>query len=280
MLEEDSGQWACLSQPISREFRALLAKSLLAKDGAFVCDQSRMLTRPEASKLRRLGAKLSKFPHSFRGPNVPRRYHLPKPTRGNLLNMRAATASVKWIFCLAAVTFASISVPIPSQAGSLSDAAAGSIDETLHKGQYQPAEIFRRLRLRHKWQQSRIHQLSHSRTYRLIDKEGKIIAEETVSVDYEAPHRETITVSSGFGSHFVRNHVFRKFINYEVQRVHNREDDWPITSENYDLRFPGQERMENANCLSIYASHRPTKAVRSFKVVPIAQVAHMNWQPD
>jgi hypothetical protein len=173
---------------------------------------------------------------------------------GDILNVRAATACVKWVVCLVAVIFASIAAPIPSQAGSLPDPAAGSIDETLHKSQYQPAEIFARLRLRHEWQQSRIHHLSHSRTYRLIDEEGKVIAEETVSVDYEAPHREAITVSSGFGSHFVRKHVFHKFINYELERVRNQEDDWPITSENYDLRFVGYERMENSNCLSVFAS--------------------------
>lgn len=168
--------------------------------------------------------------------------------------MRAATASVKWIFCLVAVTFASIAVPIPSQAGSLPDPAAGSVDETFHKSQYQPAEIFARLRSRHEWQQSRIHRLSHSRTYRLLGKEGKVIAEETVTVDYEAPHRVTVTVSSGSGSQFVRKHVFRKFINYEVERVREQGDDWPITSENYDLRLAGLDRTENVNCLSVFAS--------------------------
>jgi hypothetical protein len=169
--------------------------------------------------------------------------------------MRPAAACVIWFFCSITVSAAAISTPMGLEGPAGSHFATGRQPENSLTVQYSPAEIFSRLRSRHEWQVSRIDQLSDLRIYRLTNGEGNIVAEETVAVRYKAPQWETFTVSSGSGSKFVRQHVFRRLINYEVQRMRNRKsDDRLITSENYDLQMVGWDRVGKVDCLVVDAT--------------------------
>ena len=60
-------------------------------------------------------------------------------------------------------------------------------------------DLFRRLNVRHRWQEDRLIRLSGVRIYKLENGKGKIVAEEAAGVEYRAPATETFSVSEQGG---------------------------------------------------------------------------------
>ena len=115
-------------------------------------------------------------------------------------------------------------------------------------------DLFRKLNVRHRWQESRLIRLSGVRTYKLENDKDKIVAEEAVVVEYRAPTTERFTTTAGKGSGFVRHHVFQRLMKAEEERVRvNKDPDSLITPENYALEVVGTDRIGNSDCSVVHA---------------------------
>ena len=115
-------------------------------------------------------------------------------------------------------------------------------------------DLFRKLNVRHRWQEARLIRLSGVRTYKLENGKDKIVAEEAVVVEYRAPATEKFTTTSGKGSGFVRHHVFQRLMKAEEERVRvNKDPDSLITPENYVLEVVGTDRIGNSDCSVVHA---------------------------
>ncbi|MGA9687254.1 MAG: hypothetical protein WBQ81_10910 [Candidatus Sulfotelmatobacter sp.] len=115
-------------------------------------------------------------------------------------------------------------------------------------------DLFRKLNVRHRWQEARLIRLSGVRTYKLENDKDKIVAEEAVVVEYRAPTTERFTTTAGKGSGFVRHHVFQRLMKAEEERVRvNKDPDSLITPENYALEVVGTDRIGNSDCSVVHA---------------------------
>ena len=115
-------------------------------------------------------------------------------------------------------------------------------------------DLFRKLNVRHRWQEARLIRLSGVRTYKLENDKDKIVAEEAVVVEYRAPTTENFTTTAGKGSGFVRHHVFQRLMKAEEERVRvNKDPDSLITPENYALEVVGTDRIGNSDCSVVHA---------------------------
>jgi hypothetical protein len=115
-------------------------------------------------------------------------------------------------------------------------------------------DLFRKLNVRHRWQEARLIRLSEVRTYKLENDKDKIVAEEAVVVEYRAPTTEKFTTTAGKGSGFVRHHVFQRLMKAEEERVRvNKDPDSLITPENYALEVVGTDRIGNSDCSVVHA---------------------------
>ena len=115
-------------------------------------------------------------------------------------------------------------------------------------------DLFRKLNVRHRWQEARLIRLSGVRTYKLENDKDKIVAEEAVVVEYRAPTTEKFTTTAGKGSGFVRHHVFQRLMKAEEERVRvNKDPDSLITPENYALEVVGTDRIGNSDCSVVHA---------------------------
>jgi hypothetical protein len=115
-------------------------------------------------------------------------------------------------------------------------------------------DLFRRLNARHRWQEARLIRLSGVRTYKLENGRDKIVADETILVEYRAPATETFTITSEKGSGFVRHRIFQGLMKDEENRVRtNTDPDSLITPENYALDVVGTDRIGNSDCSVVHA---------------------------
>lgn len=115
-------------------------------------------------------------------------------------------------------------------------------------------DLFRKLNVRHRWQEARLIRLSGVRTYKLENDKDKIVAEEAVVVEYRAPTTEKFTTTAGKGSGFVRHHVFQRLMKAEEERIRvNKDPDSLITPENYALEIVGTDRIGNSDCSVVHA---------------------------
>lgn len=115
-------------------------------------------------------------------------------------------------------------------------------------------DLFRKLNVRHRWQEARLIRLSGVRTYKLENDKDKIVAEEAVVVEYRAPTTEKFTTTVGKGSGFVLHHVFQRLMKAEEERVRvNKDPDSLITPENYALEVVGTDRIGNSDCSVVHA---------------------------
>ena len=118
-------------------------------------------------------------------------------------------------------------------------------------------DLFRKLNVRHRWQEARLIRLSGVRTYKLENDKDKIVAEEAVVVEYRAPTTEKFTTTAGKGSGFVRHHVFQRLMKAEEERVRvNKDPDSLVTPENYALEVVGTDRIGNSDCSVVHAVPR------------------------
>lgn len=131
--------------------------------------------------------------------------------------------------------------------------AAVQLDSSVQE-QNSTEDLFRRLNARHRWQEARLIRLSGVRTYKLENGRDKIVADETILVEYRAPATETFTITSEKGSGFVRHRIFQGLMKDEENRVRtNTDPNSLITPQNYSLEVVGADRIGNSDCSVIHA---------------------------
>jgi hypothetical protein len=147
--------------------------------------------------------------------------------------------------------------PLPSyrreSLGKLPEAAV-QLTSSVREQNNTTEDLFRRLNVRHRWQEARLIRLSGVRIYKLENGKDKIVAEEAAGVEYRAPATETFTITSGKGSGFVRHRVFQRLMKVEEKRIRvNKDPDSLITPENYALEVVGKDRVGNSDCSVVHA---------------------------
>ena len=131
--------------------------------------------------------------------------------------------------------------------------AAVPPDSTAGK-QNSTADLLARMTVRHHWQEAHLDRLSVTRTYKIQNEKDKLVAEQVVTVEYIAPATETFTSSSEKGSGFVLDHVFRRLMESEKNRVRaDKDPDSLITPENYSFEIVGAEGIGSSDCSVVHA---------------------------
>lgn len=100
-----------------------------------------------------------------------------------------------------------------------------------------------------------------SRTYQVVDLQGKVHAEEVGQMEYRAPDRKHFTVTSEKGSALVRRLALNALIASEVETAAGKQHhDSAISPGNYTLALLGEQRVGPYRCFVAQATpKRPDK---------------------
>lgn len=148
-------------------------------------------------------------------------------------------------------------------AGLAADKASGSgVSETLSplQGPLQNMtgdELFAKLVEHNRIRDLRLQQYSALRTYAVTNEKGKVYAEETVTVDYQAPDRKTFVTNSEKGSAVIRDLVLKRLIESESETSSgSAHRDSSIKPANYEFTILGEQDIGTYHCLVVAAVPR------------------------
>jgi hypothetical protein len=115
-------------------------------------------------------------------------------------------------------------------------------------------ELFSKLLEHNRLRDLRLEQYSAVRTYEAKNSSGKLYAQETVVVSYQAPETKTFQTTSGEGSSLVRNLVFKRLRESEAEAAGGQQHrDSSLKPANYALRLVGQQDIGSYHCLVVEA---------------------------
>jgi outer membrane lipoprotein-sorting protein len=118
-------------------------------------------------------------------------------------------------------------------------------------------ELFAKLLEHNRIRDLRLQQYSAVRTYEVTNDKGKVYAEETVHVEYQAPDRKTFVTDSEKGSKLVRDLVLKRLIESESETSSGRAHrDSSIKPANYEFELLGEEDLGPYHCLVVGAVPR------------------------
>jgi hypothetical protein len=92
------------------------------------------------------------------------------------------------------------------------------------------------------------------RTYRVVDVNGRVHAEEVGRMEYRAPDQKTFMVTSEKGSTLIRRLALNPLIASEIETTAGRQHrDSTISPANYDLDPVGEQQVGSYNCFVVRA---------------------------
>lgn len=87
------------------------------------------------------------------------------------------------------------------------------------------------------------------RTYQVVDSKGKVHAEETGRMEYQAPDKKTFVVTSEKGSGLIRHMALNPLIASEIEAASGKQHhDSSITAANYSLHLLGEQQVGPYHC--------------------------------
>lgn len=87
------------------------------------------------------------------------------------------------------------------------------------------------------------------RTYQVVDLKGKVHAEESGRMEYQAPDKKSFVVASEKGSRVVRHLALNPLIASEIEAASGKQHhDSSITPANYGLRLLGEQQVGPYHC--------------------------------
>lgn len=93
-----------------------------------------------------------------------------------------------------------------------------------------------------------------ARTYQVKKDNGKVRAETQVWLQYRAPATKEFKIISEKGSRFVRQRVFKRLLESEVETAAGRNrHDSSITPSNYTFELLGEEDVDGYHCFVVQA---------------------------
>src|ERR1700745_4283080 len=94
-----------------------------------------------------------------------------------------------------------------------------------------------------------LHDYSVSRTYQVVDPQGKVHAEEIGRMEFLSPDKKTFAVTSESGSGLVRYMALNPLINSEIEAATGKEHhDSAISADNYSLKLLGEQQVGSYHC--------------------------------
>jgi len=111
-------------------------------------------------------------------------------------------------------------------------------------------ELFAKLLEHNHLRDLRLQQYSSVRTYQARNSKGKVHAQETVVVNYQAPGTRTFKTTSEEGSWVIRNLVFKRLMESESDAdVGRQHRDSSIRPNNYTFRLIGEQDIGPYHCI-------------------------------
>ena len=115
-------------------------------------------------------------------------------------------------------------------------------------------ELFAKLVEHNRVRDLRLKQYSALRTYAVTNDKGKVYAEETVTVDYQAPDRKRFVTNSEKGSAVIRDLVLKRLIESESETSSgSAHRDSSIKPANYEFNLLGEQDLGPYHCLVVEA---------------------------
>src|SRR5215510_2414903 len=115
-------------------------------------------------------------------------------------------------------------------------------------------ELFSKLLEHNRLRDLRLEQYSAVRTYEAKNNSGKLYAQETVVVNYQAPESKTFQTTSGEGSSLVRSLVFKRLMESEAEAASGQEHrDSSLKPANYTFRLIGEQEIGPYHCIVVKA---------------------------
>ncbi len=111
-------------------------------------------------------------------------------------------------------------------------------------------ELFAKLLEHNRTRDLGLQQYSATRTYIVSNDKGKVYAEETVRVAYQAPDHKTFVTESEEGSKLVRDMVLKRLLESESETSSGHAHrDSSIKPVNYEFRLIGEQDVGPHHCL-------------------------------
>jgi hypothetical protein len=115
--------------------------------------------------------------------------------------------------------------------------------------------LFSKLLEHNRRRELHLQQYSVARTYQVKKDNGKVRAETQVVLQYRAPDTKEYAIVSEKGSGFVRQRVFKRLLESEVETAAGRNrHDSSITPTNYTFELLGEEDVEGYHCFVVRAT--------------------------
>jgi outer membrane lipoprotein-sorting protein len=115
-------------------------------------------------------------------------------------------------------------------------------------------ELFEKLIEHNQLRDIHLEHYSATRTYKVTNPEGKVYAEETVSVAYHAPNHKSFAVTQESGSWLVRNSVLKRLRDSESETSSGQAHrDSSIKPDNYSFNLIGEEDAGPHHCFVVEA---------------------------
>jgi len=115
-------------------------------------------------------------------------------------------------------------------------------------------DLFAKLLEHNRMRDRRLQQYSASRTYAVTNDKGKVYAEETVRVEYQAPDHKTFVTNSEQGSAVIRDLVLKRLIQSESETSSGRAHrDSSIKPANYEFELLGGQDLGPYHCIVVAA---------------------------
>jgi hypothetical protein len=94
-----------------------------------------------------------------------------------------------------------------------------------------------------------------SRTYQVIDSNGKVRAEEIGRMEYRAPDKKTFVIASEGGSGIIRHLALNSLIASEIEAASGKQhQDSSITPANYTFNLLGEQQVGPNRCFVVQAN--------------------------
>jgi len=162
-----------------------------------------------------------------------------------------AEASTKLTFSLAAATFIAITILAIGAKAQLNpenqleftaplDALRSGVTED---------HIFAELQAHNELRKAALLAYTAVRTYRVLDLEGKVHAEEIGRMEFRAPDQKQFVTTSEAGSALIRRMALNPLISSEIEAAAGKEHhDSAISADNYSLKLLGEQQVGPYRC--------------------------------
>jgi len=174
--------------------------------------------------------------------------------------LRTSSSTLKVRLFLVAVPFLAVTTFALTANAQLSERGQ-SITTTLEslRPDITPSQIFDEMLAHNAFRAAALMNYTVSRTYQVVDLQGKVHAEEAGQMEYRAPDQKSFSVTSEKGSVLVRRLALNALITSEIETAAGKQHhDSAISPANYTLDLLGEQQVGPYRCFVALATPKRT----------------------